>query len=446
MDMMPAFLNLSIQRIKDSLRYSPHLREGSGRILALLSGLAKKKPGRLALLTRAVSLCDRREAWQPIMARLHREAVDAPAGTWQAALHQRSRLPAIVKNKPALTRTVILKAPGASGEKGVLLHYFEYNLARLLLALPEADLQWLAERYEIILAASWTPTDYALLGLATARLQHGLWVQPATHGERERLSSFHDKIRCLPGLACDWVDPGFYQPKPWAARAVDILMVANWGDFKRHWEFFQALTRMPEDLRIVLVGQKEGFNTRETILQQARSIGVPQALDIRESLPIEEVTRLQCDSKVSVVISRREGGCVAMVESLFAGCAIAMREGASIGSAAHINARTGSVLRPGRIAEDLLALLKQGAKLDPATWAGENVSCHRTLAALEQAIQAHELNAGRPWTQGLAQVHWRPHPRLSNPDERAALKPCYDELHGRFPMLFPMDLIHSSSL
>lgn len=438
-------LRLLAIRLKDELRYSRHLRECSGRLLCLASRLVKKKPVRLALLARAVSLCDQPQAWRPVMARLHQEAVGATDETWREALQHRSRLPEIVKKKPSLTRTVVLKAPGDDGEKGVLMLYFEYNLARLLLALSEEELQWLAERFEIILAASWTPTDYALLGLAASRLPEGMWIQPATHGERERLSSFHERLRCLPGLACDWIDPVFYQPKPWKERTVDILMVANWGEFKRHWEFFQALTRMPADLRVVLVGQKEGANTRETILELARHIGVPQTLDIRESILIEEVMVLQCNTKISMVLSRREGGCVAMVESLFAGCAIAMREGASIGSAAHINERTGSFLRPGFIAEDLLALLEKGDSLDSATWATEHVSCYQTLAKIEESLKVHANASGRPWTQRLAQPHWRPYPILSKPEDRASLKPVYEALHQRFPLLFPADLINSSA-
>ncbi|MES2507540.1 MAG: glycosyltransferase [Verrucomicrobiota bacterium] len=437
-------LSLISTRFKDELRYSESIREACGKFIALASTLAKK-PARLAMLARAVSLCDRETAWRPIMTRLHETAQGADAALWQAVLRHSSRLPAIVKQKPSLTRTVILKSPGEKGEKGVLLHYFEYNLARVLLALPEEDLHWLASHYDIILAASWTPTDYALLGLATARLPDGLWVQPATHGERARLMNFHPQVRCLPGLACDWVEPSFYQPKPWAERSVDILMVANWGDFKRHWEFFEALKKMPADLRIVLVGQNEGSNTRETILQLAQRLGVPQSLEIRESLPIEEVTRLQCDAKISMVISRREGGCVAMVESLFAGAAIAMREGASIGSAAHINPRTGAFLRPAHIAADLLALLSRGASLDSAAWAVENVSCHVTLAAIEGSLKSHALAQGRPWTKGLTSVHWRPHPILADADGRLLLKPAYDELHARYPALFGADLMTKSA-
>lgn len=439
-----AALRLQITQFKDALRYSTQIREWTARSMVWRSRMASG-PARLALLCRALSLCDAEEAWRPILTELHDAARGATAEDWQAALMHGSRLPALVRQSPALTRTVILKAPGENGEKGVLLHYFEYNLARVLLGLPTEDLRWLADRFEIILAASWTPTDYTQLGLAAAAFPHGLWVQPATHGERDRLEAFHPKIRCLPGLACDWVDPVFYQPKPWAERTVDILMVANWGAFKRHWEFFKALRDMPADLNIVLVGQNEGGNTRDTIRKLADDLGVRQRLDIRGSIPIQEVTKLQCDSKISMVISRREGGCVAMVESLFAGCGIAMREGASIGSAAHVNDQTGSFLRPDHLAQDLMALLARGPSLTSSSWAVEHVSCYQTLKALEGALADHARRNNRPWTQGLAQPHWRPHPVLAHPDDRARLAPAYEALHQRFPTVFPADLMSLSA-
>jgi glycosyltransferase involved in cell wall biosynthesis len=429
--------------LKDEVRYAEWSRESLGRCMRVRAHLARG-PKRLALLARAVSLCDREDAWRGIMKDLRAASTGVGADIWREALLERSRLPSIIKKQPLLTRTVVLKEPSLHGEKGVLLTYFEYNLARLL-TLSEDDLAWLSSNYEILFAASWCPTDYALLGLAAESLPDGLWIQPANDRERDRISAMHPKIRCLPGLACDWVDPVFYQQaKPWNERQVDILMVANWGAFKRHWDFFEALTKLPPDWRIVLVGQNEGRNTAVTIRNLADEIGVPQNLEIQESLPIDEVTALQCDSKISLVISRREGGCVAVVESLFAGCAVAVRSDACIGSAAHINARTGMLLRPGKIAEDLSELMRLGPGLDSAAWAMENVSSQVTLEKIQAAIKTAAVGQGRPWTGDLAQPHWRPYPVLVHSEDRERLRPAYQELHERFPSVIPKDLLESS--
>src|SRR5256885_16271715 len=65
------------------------------------------------------------------------------------------------------TRTIVLKAPQANGERGVLLVMFEYNWLRLFANV--LDLEHLNERFHLVLSTSWSPTDYALLGLALSR-------------------------------------------------------------------------------------------------------------------------------------------------------------------------------------------------------------------------------------------------------------------------------------
>ena len=132
----------------------------------------------------------------------------------------------------------------------------------------------------------------------------------------------------------------------------------------------------------------------ETIRSLAAELKVPQTLEFHESLSIDQVTAMQCDAKVSVLMSRREGGCVAAVESLFAGCALAMRSDAHVGSRAHINDQTGALLRPGHIAEDLSALLGRAARLKPREWAVENMSCQRTTEKLNSTLRQHRLAEG----------------------------------------------------
>jgi glycosyltransferase involved in cell wall biosynthesis len=197
-------------------------------------------------------------------------------------------------------------------------------------------------------------------------------------------------------------------------------------------------------LRVVLIGQREGGRDRAFIERLARRLGVPQQLELLESLPIEQVTELECDARVSVILSRREGGCVAAVESLFAGCALAMRADARIGSSAHINDRTGRRLRPGRIAQDLADLLAEAGSLDPRAWACANIRHDLTLQRINTLLRTQALAEGRPWTSDLAVPHWRPHPTLAQAADRDRLQPAYAELHRRFPHLVGADLMERS--
>jgi hypothetical protein len=430
-------------RQEDGFRYSRSVRALLAWLFWLRGKVARRTDAKIRHLTKALGLAESQGLWRLVMRSLLPLLTPSRESVWRHVVAALPRYATLLRDKPHLTRSVVLKAPGPEGEKGVLLNYFEYNLARVL-SLSDSDLRWLDRHYHLVFVASWSPTDYALLGSALLRLESPLFIQCANEAERGKLAGFHPGLVCLPGLACDWVDPAFYQPKPYRDRSIDLLMVANWGAFKRHWEFFSALRDLSADLRVVLIGQKEGGRDKESITGLAREIGVPQKLEFFESLTIEQVTDLQCDSRVSVILSRREGGCVAAVESLFAGCALAMRSDAIIGSSAHINPQTGRHLRPGRIAGDLGDLLAECEVLKPREWALDRIRNDLTLARINALVEEHALASGQPWTQDLAVPRWRPHPTLANEADRERLRPAYRELHERFPSLFGADLMDQS--
>jgi len=355
---------------------------------------------------------------------------------WASVVRDLPRYREPLATDPALTRSILLKAPGAGGEKGVLLMLFEYNWMRLFCGLSNEEFQWLEERFDFIFSTSWSPTDYAALAFILAKSRGPVFVQPCNFRESGKLSEFDPRIAVLDSLPCDWINPDGYPPHE-GSRPIDFLMVANWGEFKRHWDFFLALRKLPADLRVVLVGQKEGGRDAEFIRRLAAEIGVPQRLEIHQSLPIDEVAALQSQAKVSLIFSRREGCCVAAVESLFAGCALGMRADAHVGPLDYINERTGLRLRPGHLAEDLQKLLEISSNLEPAAWAREHVSCFITHEKLNRQLIASAQDRGLPWTRDLAIPHWRPYPCYLRAADAEAMRPVYEDLHSRFPAVFP---------
>ncbi len=437
-------LRTAVWRLADNLRYSRAIRNLLAVSLGLRALLSPpRSKSKVYALARAYGMAETREVQRLLIRFLGPLLSPVHEPVWRKTVETNSTYSELLAKHPQLTRSVILKEPGPGGEKGVLLTYFEYNLARIL-ALPDGGLGWLDRNFHLIFVASWSPTDYALLGSALLRWQSPLHVQCANEADREKLGGFHPRLVCLPGLACDWIDPDFYHPKPHSSRSIDLLMVANWGSFKRHREFFEALTGLPDTLRVVLVGQREGGRDKKYIEEMARDIGVSQKLEVFESLSIEEVTALQCDARVSVILSRREGGCVAAVESLFADCALAMRCDAHIGSSAHIQELTGRMLRPGHVAEDLAGLLAASGSMKSREWACEHIRNDLTLDRINGAIRDATLAAGGNWTRDLAVPRWRPHPMLENETDRERLRPVYEDLNKRFPELVRSDLMDTS--
>ena len=369
---------------------------------------------------------------------LHDEA------TWAAVVSNLPRYRQLIREQTQLTRSIVLKEPGLNGEKGVLLMYFEYNWVRLALGLSGQDMKWFDENFDLILSTSWSPTDYAALALILAKTKSPVFVQACNYGEADKLRQFHPRIVVLDSLPCDWIDPQFYPSIMDSLRPIDLLMVANWGEFKRHCDFFEALRVMSPSLRVVLVGQAEGGRDADFIRSMAARIGVPQTLEIYQSIPIEEVSKLQAQAKVSIIFTRREGCCVASVESLFAGCALGMRSDAHVGPLHYINEQTGLKLRPGHLSADLEKLINVSGSLKPHEWAASNISCKQTIKKTNTLLQESALTRGLPWTEDLAEPHWRPYPTFANPADRIRIASIYEELHRRFPSVFGMNLMTDS--
>lgn len=436
MNFLNRLRSLILLRLKDSIRYSRTVRHLYACCLAAQS--------RMFSQTRAAVLACRALGFSEYAGLDRRVAlvvqswIDRPPREkfWEdviLASHPRYGEP--LRREPGLTRSVLLKAPANDGEKGVLLMYFEYNWARIALGLAPEEFAWLDTHYDLVLCTSWSPTDYAVLGLILSKTQGPVFLQPCNYLETTKLVGFHPRMQVLDSLCCDWINPEFYTPTE-APRDIDFLMIANWGEFKRHWDFFHALSRMPETLRIVLVGQPEGGRDAAYIRSLAHSLGVKQSLEIHQSLPIDEVTRLQSRARVALIFSRREGCCVAFVEAMFAGCSVGIRADAHVGPLAYVNQSTGLHLRPEHLPEDLMQLHEMAVTQQPAAWAREHISCFQSHTKLNRLMNQSSVERGLPWTRDLALPHWRPYPAHARREEAEVLFPAYRELHEKFSRVF----------
>jgi glycosyltransferase involved in cell wall biosynthesis len=239
-------------------------------------------------------------------------------------------------------------------------------------------------------------------------------------------------IEPLPIMACDWIDPRHYAPRPRAERSIDILMVANWLPFKRHWLLFSALRTMRKDLRVVLVGREAPGRTADTIRDEARSFGVTQDLELRTGIGIDEVTTLQCDSRISCLFSRREGSCVAVVESFFANAPVAMMRDAHVGSKAYINERTGVLLTTRDLGRQLSSFLERSDEFTPRQWALEHVTYEHSCRRLNETLRQRAVRTGRPWTKDIVPICWRPYPEYVDPVAASPLAEAVDGLRDRY--------------
>jgi glycosyltransferase involved in cell wall biosynthesis len=281
-------------------------------------------------------------------------------------------------------------------------------------------------------APTWSPPHH-LFAFAFPKAYPGpVFSLISNTKDLEYFPRFAPNYIMVPLFASSWVNPDCFQPLPAEQKDIDMLMVANFGTFKRHHVLFKALRQIPAQLRVVLIGQEQDGRTAATIRAEARCYGVDNRLEIRANVPYGEVAATLPRAKVSVIMSRREGSCVVVAESLFAGTPVGLLESAEIGSKHFINPQTGRLLREHRLVEDLTEFITQSACFQPRQWAEQNISCTRSTAVLNDILKRYALEHGQDWTQDIALMCWRPDPRHVHSEDRERLEPARKDLETRF--------------
>ena len=330
--------------------------------------------------------------------------------------------------EPRIHKAAILKPYVGAREKGVVFISFESEWAKLL---GQKDVRGFADRYTVVIAPSSSPHNFINYVFPQAYPEPVFTLISNAH-DREVLARISNRLIVVPLYASSWVNPDLYQPLPKEERAYDLLMVASWGKVKRHQALFSALRSMPKDLRVLLVGQDQDGRTADTIRELASWYGVADRFTILSNQRYAEVTKLFCQARSSIVLSKREGSCVVVAESLFADAPVALLQGAVMGSRVFLNEQTGRFLDEGNLARDLTDFVHNADHYRPRAWADQNISCWQSSQFLNDILKQHALRQGQTWTQDIAPLQWSPDPRLARPEDRQRLAAERDEIAQRF--------------
>ena len=142
--------------------------------------------------------------------------------------------------------------------------------------------------------------------------------------------------------------------------------------------------------------------------------------------------KLFVQARATAILTKREGSCVVVVESMFADTPVAILQDAEIGSRAYINEHTGRFLDGKHLARDLTDFTRAADSFHPRQWAEQNISCYCSSQILNDALKEQALKCGQEWTQDLAPMQWSPDPTLVRPEDRQRLASERDEIHHRF--------------
>ncbi len=327
-------------------------------------------------------------------------------------------------------KSIILKTPQANGEKGVLFVSFEDNWLRLL---RHANVAKLARDYHLIISPTWSPPHDLPLLLAVKLWPGVLFTTISSIDDLPVFARISPQIITIPLLSSSWVNPAVFAPDPTQAKKYDIAMVANFALYKRHFALFRALREMSRDTKVVLMGRGWDGRTKDDLEKEASWFGVKDRLTILEGPPDPEMVRTLCSSKVSVIMSKGEGSCVAIAESLFVDVPVGLLEDANVGSRVFINAQTGRFLRPRHLAEDLTKLIQDYRQFHPREWMLENGKSYRESSdTLNRALKSWSSQQGEPWTVDLMPFHWRPTARYLTLEEARSMDGEYQRFEREY--------------
>ncbi len=181
-------------------------------------------------------------------------------------------------------------------------------------------------------------------------------------------------------------------------------MIAAWDPLKRHEIFFRAADKLKREggrtLRFVLIGYNMGW-TREPIERLLRQYDLENDYTIREDIPHEEVARIVADSKVSLLLSQREGASKAIYESMFCDTPVVVYHQQCGVNLEHINSRTGLLAADEELASAILQVLDNPADFEPRAWALENAGYANGTCKINSALAQLAKQRGLPWTRDI---------------------------------------------
>ena len=295
-------------------------------------------------------------------------------------------------------RLMVLKAPAANGEKGVLFVMVSYIFDWIR---SNMDLKRLLEDYTLVFEPSWS--GYCFSGLLNyTRWKDEVFVLSAEEGDFAFLERLNSNLVPLELGPCDWVDPDAAKPYLTDQKEFDIVMNSNWAGWKRHYVLFRMLRNAKRRYKVALIGVKWGSPLRiqADIRRLADYYGVTSQLTIFDEIPYQQVMEITCRSRVSILLSLKEGSNRAIAESILSDVPVIVLANHVGGIRKNIVPETGLLAEERHLAAAVDRLLE--SHLSPRTWGLEHVSCLKSSEKLNAILREHALSHGRPWTQDIA--------------------------------------------
>lgn len=292
--------------------------------------------------------------------------------------------------------SLVLKSPRAN-EKGVLYLYYSYVYPCFM---KYFDMKAISQRYRIVLEPSWSGfCDMNILCLAPL-------LQPVLVGAGETRDARFLRTASttlIPGdfTGNTWVNTELFRPLPEVRKDLDVVVVAAWSWYKRHWAIFRALRTLRQRghvLKVGLAGYQMDMSAAD-ILAVARYYGVDDQLELHDGVSQADVNRLFNRAKVNLLWSRREGSNRSISEGMAADVPFILREGFNYGETyPHITPGTGRFADESDLPDVLLDMINHPRTGTARDWMIKRMTPVESTRRMNESLKAIALREGEAWT------------------------------------------------
>ena len=302
------------------------------------------------------------------------------------------------QDKVTLNRSMVVKPRVSKNEPGAILVSFESELGRIL-SLKRFDK--LQTDYRLLFMPSWqnffSPEAVRLDVTAT----EPYYILPSAFEENRLRPMLGEHCRFMHFHAASWVNHHFFDGPP-VNKNIDLLMLANFSPYKRHWRLFKALRDMAPNLKVRLIGTPLKKEDVDRVISEAKAFGVHDRIEILQN--VDDMTLLDSLKRARLLcaMSHREGSYIAVPEAIMANTAVAMLSNAVIGTKAYVNDETGFLLDPRKpLALQLTEALAKSDRLSPQAWAQEHISAQQNCIKLNERLEQDFHQDGLDWTENV---------------------------------------------
>lgn len=291
---------------------------------------------------------------------------------------------------------VFKKEMPENNEKGVIL--IKYNEA--IDKFPVLyDINKIAKSYRIVLEPSWVGyQELRFLSYYQANLD--IVVQSPHKNDFDFIKNLSENYHPIQIGAGDWCDSNVFYNK-FEKKIYDLVMLGNWGKFKRHDLLFLKLSKIKFPLKVAVIGYNRDGRTITNVKEEIKKYKVENQIELFDSIKQKKVINILNKSKVSLLLSKQEGANRAIYESIFCNVPILVYKDILGINRGVVNSQTGTFASDDELNKTILYMLNNLTKFSPRKWALQNTGYEIATKKLNSLLKQIAHSHGEPWTRDI---------------------------------------------